>query len=134
MSLLEFNWHPSDRQLKQFGVISLVALPLLGWSWGGRLPFVVSTSLGIFLGASGFLFPALLRPFFVGIMALVTPIGIVVGELALLLIYFGVFLPLAVVFKVVKRDSLDRTLDPACESYWQKRKSTSSVSRYFRQS
>ena len=34
MRLIEFDWNPTDRQLRQFGVIALVVLPALGWLWG----------------------------------------------------------------------------------------------------
>ena len=36
MKLVEINWNPTDRQLRQFGMIALVALPALGWLWSGR--------------------------------------------------------------------------------------------------
>ena len=34
MSLIEINWSPSLKQLRQFGVLCLVALPLLGLALG----------------------------------------------------------------------------------------------------
>ena len=40
MKLIEINWQPTDRQLRQFGVICLVALPALGWLWGGGTTIV----------------------------------------------------------------------------------------------
>lgn len=31
MRLVQMDWHPQDRQLRQFGIICLLALPLVGW-------------------------------------------------------------------------------------------------------
>ena len=34
MSLIQTNWKPDAVQLRQFGVICFIALPLVGWFWG----------------------------------------------------------------------------------------------------
>src|SRR4051812_37974508 len=102
--LVEINWRPSDRQLRQFGVISLFALPLAGWLVMGRpvafaeAPIarnvlVTLAALGAVAATLGLLRPQMLRPVFVGACLVSFPIGLVAGELTMLLIYFGVFLP-----------------------------------------
>jgi hypothetical protein len=35
MKLVEINWKPSDRQLRQFGWMALAGLPLAGWLFTG---------------------------------------------------------------------------------------------------
>jgi hypothetical protein len=57
-----------------------------------------------------------------------------VGELAMLLIYFGVFLPIGLLFRAAGRDALQRRFDPSQNSYWQAKKQPHDIASYFRQS
>jgi hypothetical protein len=58
----------------------------------------------------------------------------VVGELLLVVIYFGVFTPVALFFKLIRRDALARDFDPAASSYWTCKAQPADVQQYFRQS
>ena len=78
--------------------------------------------------------PQTLRPLFIGLSLITIPIGAVVGELALLLIFFGLFLPLGLVFRLMGRDPLERTLDRSAATYWRRKKQPDSAARYYRQS
>ncbi len=155
MKLIEMNWQPARRQLRQFGLISLVALPLLGWiftsetrlgAWlfslgktplvwdAGNLPVIsVLGGLGLLLGVAGLLKPSLLRPVFVGVSLLAFPIGLVVSFLVVMLIFYGVFTPVSLLFRLMGRDALERGIDRNCRSYWQEKKQPSSVKRYYNQ-
>jgi hypothetical protein len=135
MRLVEINWQPSDRQLRQFGGICLVALPAIAWLWGASVNAVgMLAILGALLAATGMLFPATLKPVFVGLMLVALPIGLVVGELAMLLIYFAVFLPFGLAFRVARRDALQRRINREQETYWQPKKRASNAAAYYRQS
>ncbi len=134
MKLVEMNWNPTDRQLRQFGVITLVALPGLGWLWGGSPTTIgVLAAVGAVLAAVGLLFPQGLKPVFVGLSLLTSPIGIVVGEMAMILIYFSTFLPMAILFRLMKRDRLQRKLDRQAETYWQPKQQPAGPRSYYRQ-
>jgi hypothetical protein len=135
MPLFELNRRPTPRQLRQFGLVCLVALPLAGWLWGGgQMTIGVLAGIGLALAACGLAVPRALLPVFVGISVITIPIGLVAGELALLLIYFGLFLPLGLVFRLLGRDPLERTLDRSAATYWRSRKQPESAARYYRQS
>lgn len=135
MKLIEFNWHPSDRQLRQFGAIGLIALPAVGWIWGASSTVVaILACIGLALSFSGLLLPQLLKPVFLALTIVATPIGIVIGELALVLIYFGVLLPIGFAFRLVKRDALQLNLDRRRTTYWETKKQPATVESYFRQS
>ena len=134
MKLIEMNWEPTDRQLKQFGVIALVALPALGWLWSGNLTAIcVLAGIGAFLAVLGLLVPRSLKPIFVALSVLCIPIGIVVGELAMLMIYYGLFLPMAILFRLMNRDRLERKFDRQAETYWKPKQQPSGPASYFRQ-
>ena len=135
MKLIEINWHPSGRQLRQFGIICLVVLPLLGWLWGGSV-LVVSLLgvIGLGLAFAGIVFPKALLPVFVALTVVTAPIGMVIGELAMLMIYFGVFLPMGLLFRFSRRDALQLKLNRNSRTYWQPKKQPRGAESYYRQS
>lgn len=134
MSLVHINWNPESRQLKQFGWLSLVLLPLVAWIWGATLPWIgIVAGIGGLLALLGSISPAFLKPIFVGLSLVLMPIGLVVGEVMLVLIFFLIFLPMGLVFRMMGRDRLQRKLDRSATTYWQKKASPDKLERYFRQ-
>jgi hypothetical protein len=129
------NWHPDVRQLRQFGLIALVVLPLLGWWWGGGNAAVVggTAAAGAGFGLLALVRPHWLRPVFVGLSLAVWPIGVVVGELALLVIYLGVVTPLGVFLRCSGRDALARRFDRQAASYWQEKRRPAGPQSYRKQ-
>lgn len=135
MKLIEINWHPTDRQLRQFGVICMFALPAVAWLWGGGTTIVITLALaGTVLALTGLAAPAILKPVFLALTILATPIGMVVGELAMLIIYFGIFLPFGLISRITRRDSLQLRLDRGKDSYWEAKKQPTNIASYYRQS
>ena len=135
MPLVEANWNPSHRQLKQFGVLCAVALPLIGWFWSATPSLLGGLAIaGIIIAVLAFIQPKAISPLFVGLTLLTLPIGLVVGELALILIYAGVFLPIGITFKLMRRDRLQIRLERDSATYWQKKPKPKSVASYYRQS
>ncbi len=135
MALFKINTQPTDRQLRQFGVICAGALPLMVWVWTrSQMATALGAIVGFCVTLTGLVTPRLLKPVFVGLIFVTMPLGLVVGELILLLIFFCVFLPMAVVFKIMGRDALQRKLTPDVASFWQRRVPPSSVRKYYHQS
>ncbi|NUQ61746.1 MAG: hypothetical protein HUU20_04610 [Pirellulales bacterium] len=134
MKLVEMNWNPTARQLRQFGLIALVALPALGWLWGGGLPVVAAlTVVGGVMALLGLAYPRSLAPAFVALSLAAIPIGIVVGELALALVYFGLMMPIGLAMRLLGRDGLERKFRPEAATYWQPKKPPQGPESYLRQ-
>jgi hypothetical protein len=145
MKLIEINWQPTDRQLKQFGWIALVALPLATWlvtkrphpsTWSATYLAVFSAMmlLGVLAAVLALVKPRALKHVFVGACVVAFPIGLVISQVVMMLIYFFVFLPVAVWFRIIGRDALHRRFEPDAQTYWQDKFQPSDVRRYFRQS
>lgn len=133
MSLIEIIWSPTSRQIRQFGGLCLMALPLLGWLWRANpAAIAVLTAAGGAIAAAAWRKPQLVRPLFVGLILIAAPIGMVVGELALLLIYFTIFLPIGLVFRIVRRDALQLRIDRSAETYWQPKAEPEKAASYYR--
>lgn len=135
MKLIEINWQPTDRQLRQFGMVCFLALPTIAWFWGGSTPIIAMLAvIGLLCATAGVLYPQALKPFFLALTLVATPIGIVIGELVMLTIYFGVFLPLSLLFRISQRDSLGLLIVRNQDSYWEVKKKPRDVASYYRQS
>jgi hypothetical protein len=133
MKLIEMNWDPTEPQLQQFGVFSLVGLPTIGWMWGAS-PTVWTSLLGagIVLAALGLFAPKTLKPVFVGLSVVTIPIGLVVSEITLFLMYCLVFLPIGMLFRLTHRDSL-RLKPISVETHWVEKPQPRNVASYYRQ-
>jgi polyferredoxin len=135
MSLIEIQWKPADRQVRQFAAICCVGLPFIGWWWEASTTWIFG--LGIFgtvLMAISWLQPQFVKPLFVACTLITAPIGLVVGELAIFLIYATVLCPLGILFRIIGRDALQRSIDRDRASYWQEKRQPKSVASYYRQS
>lgn len=143
--LVKISWNPSDRQLGQFGACALAGLPLLGWLALGRTApanwsaidlaaFSVFAAVGLLGGLLAWLSPRSLRIAFIAAMLITLPIGVVLGELLLLAVYFGIFTPVGLIFRLIGRDALLRRLDAGAASYWAPKAQAANAEQYFRQS
>jgi hypothetical protein len=143
--LAKISWQPSDKQLRQFGFWALVLLPLLGWfavgrtapaewSAGDTATFGVFTAAALLGGLLALLSPRLLRLPFLAATLITLPIGLVLGEVLLLTIFFGLFTPVALFFRLIGRDVLLRRIDASAESYWMPKAQAAGPEQYFRQS
>ncbi|MCA9035827.1 MAG: hypothetical protein KDA91_11895 [Planctomycetaceae bacterium] len=133
--MISFNWSPTERQLRQFGGVAVVALPALAWLWTRDVPTVQwSLIAGATLCSAGFVKPQLLKPVFIGLSLLFFPVGIVVSEIALIMMFFCVLTPVALFFRLTGRDVLHRKIDRSAESYFSAVQPTTDLKRYYRQS
>ena len=135
MALIETNWNPTSRQLRQFGGLCFMALPLLAWIWSGNLTVIATfAGAGLLIGIVAGVYPKGILPLYVGLMLITAPIGMVVGELAMYLIYMTVFLPIGMYFRLVSRDRLRLKHNRQAGSYWQPKRQPKSIASYYRQS
>jgi hypothetical protein len=147
MALVQLNWRPVPRTLRQFGGIALLAFGLLGvvaW-WRGTLlglPLApttaeaVGSALLILGGASGLLAaiaPRAVLPLYLAMSVVTAPIGFLLSHVLLFLLFFGLFTPLGVVMRLFGCDPMRLARHAAGETYWAKRRGAPSPARYFHQ-
>lgn len=132
--MIRINWNASPKVLRQFGWIACFASAILTLKWSNDY----ATRLGVIgtvllLACLGTWKPNINKPLFLGLTILTMPIGIVVGEIVLLLIYFGQLLPISIVFRLVGRDALRLRVKRTGESYWSSVKTKRTAKEYFHQ-
>jgi hypothetical protein len=134
MKLVEMNWSPSSRELRQFGLIALVAFPFLGWLWGaGPVLLTILAIAGCILALIGLAIPSALKPIYLALCLITLPIGMIVGEVMMAVMFYGVFLPIGLVFRLLGRDALELRLDRQAQTYWAPKKKALSAESYFQQ-
>ncbi|MCP4172616.1 MAG: hypothetical protein GY758_17790 [Fuerstiella sp.] len=134
MALVEINWKPSDRQLRQFGGIAVVALPLLAMIWRASTPVIgTMAGIGAVVGVVSFLVPKAVKPLFIGLSVAAIPFGFAMAEVILISVFLFVFVPMGCLFRLMRRDAL-KLQKAETDSYWQTKRQPRNAASYFRQS
>lgn len=138
MSLVEINWNPGRKELRNFGIIALavtaVASAVLCFFVEAEIQWVVLPPLiGIIILVVCLVSGKLGRLIYLAMSLAALPIGLVISVALLAAFYFLLLTPVAVVFRLFGRDLLNRRFEPDAGSYWIKRSEPEAVERYFRQ-
>jgi hypothetical protein len=136
--VLEINWNPSRRDLRQFGAIWLPAFAVLfgvivGYRSGAWNTATALWILALVSAALGLAKPEWLKPLFVGWMIAAYPIGWTVSHLVLGAAYYGLFTLVAIIMRVFRYDPLNRTRSRSSETYWADHEQRTEPGAYFRQ-
>jgi hypothetical protein len=134
----DIPFNPPPATLRWFGVLGALVLVVLA----GRRFFahddatfaLVLLGLAIAVATVGLVVPAVLRPVFVGWMVVIYPISWVTSRLLLACVFYCLFTPLGLFFKLLGRDALARRLRADQDSYWAAKPAAADVRSYFRQS
>ncbi len=128
---------PSRKILRQFAGAWLVFF--LAWAAHqglakGRLQFGLALAvMAVGVGLVGLIRPGAVRWLFVGWMVLAFPIGWLISQLTLLVMFYGMLTPIALFFRLTGRDALCRKPTPGVASYWTAKPQPRDMRRYFRQ-
>ncbi len=123
--------------LRQFAGASLVFFGLLAahQTWARSRPALglVLAGVGLAVGTVGLLWPRAVRWLFVGWMALAFPIGWLISQITLVVLFYGLFTPVALFFRLRARDLLRRKAPSGQATFWVERGPSQDLHRYFRQ-
>src|SRR5207244_9214772 len=103
-----------------FGIIGCIAAWKSGAFHGSgkwTAPFVI-WAMAVGIGIIGTIAPKLVRPIYVGWMAVGFPIGYVMGHILFGVLYFRVFTPVAIFFRLIGRDKMQRKFDKQAKTHW----------------
>ena len=128
---------PTARALRQFAGAWLILFLAAGvHRYVVRGQHQVGIAVGgvaIVIGLLGLIRPAAMRWLFVGATVLAFPIGWVVSQIMLAVMYYGIITPLAVWFRIRGRDLLSRKPAPNRPSFWTPKHTPEDMGSYFRQ-
>jgi hypothetical protein len=135
MHWTDIQLSPSDRTLRQFSGLWLLCFAALA-AWQGLAHHrPIATALlgaaGLLPGVTGLLSPQRIRPLYVSCTVLTFPAGWLTSTLLLAGLYYGVFLPLGLAFRLFGRDALGLRRRPGRATYWTARPAADDPRRYF---
>ncbi len=135
MQWSDIDFNPSQRTLRQFGGLSLFVFGAMAGYQGivrhHPIAAAVCGTLALAIGVPGLIKPSLIRHVFVGATILTFPIGWIVSKIILGCMFYGLFTPIALLFRMIGRDSLSLRPHPAAATYWVPKARTTDPSRYF---
>jgi hypothetical protein len=137
MQWSDVQFDPTAKTLRQFGGIWLVFFGGIafyqGLYRGHETAGMILGGLALIGGLLGLVAPNALKPIYVAWMVLAFPIGWTISLLMLGLMYYGLFTPIALVFRLIGRDALERTRRPEVATYWAPKATPTDPRRYFKQ-
>jgi hypothetical protein len=134
MTWSEIPWRPTTRTLRQFAVLWLLFVGLLAWrfgfqrgdaTWGG----VLAATAGL-VGVGGLVWPLLVRPLFLALTVVTLPLGWILSRLLLAILFYGLFTPIGLVFRLFGRDALQLRQPTNGTTYWQPKVTADDPRRY----
>ena len=136
MALLQINWKPNRRELRQFAALWVGFFGLIGvyclWGKGASTAAVVFWAISV-VGVVGWFVPSFIHPLYAVWMALAMPIGWTISHLLLLAMYYLVFTPIGLMMRACGYDPLERRLDRTAKSYWRDLEQNTGFNQYFKQ-
>jgi hypothetical protein len=144
--LVEINFRPDERILRQFGWIALGGFGLLALcarnEWlvfrhglgAAREPVAFALlGLGALSALFSLVFPKANAPLFVGLSVVAFPIGFVFSYLIMATLFYVVIAPVGLVMRVFGVDPMDRRLLPKAATYWVDARAPRAKADYFKQ-
>ena len=137
MQWADIPFAPSERTLRQFAATGCAAgagfAVWYGFGQGNLTAAIACASAAAALGLIGLVRPRLLRPVFVGWMVVAFPVGWVVSSVLLAALYYGLFTPVGLLFRLAGRDRLALRRPAGRASYWEPKPEVTDLRRYYQQ-
>jgi len=137
MRFADIPFNPSRKMLRIFAVAWLVLFVALAYKQyfiaGHPNAGMVLGIVALLVGIPGWIHPPSVRWVFVSAIVLTFPIGWVVSQLMLALLFYLVVTPAALLFRLKGRDLLARRPAPGRSTFWTSKNTPQDVRSYFRQ-
>ena len=137
MTWSDITFEPTPKALRQFAGGWLVVFLAFGahqyWRLAHHQAGLVLGLIAIVVGVPGLIRPAVLRWLFVAAMVLAFPMGWLISQLMLSLMFYGIVTPIALFFRIRGRDLLSRKPAPNKPTFWTPKQTPQDVRSYFRQ-
>ena len=137
MQWSDISFDPARKTLRQFAGLCLVVFGAMAlWEAFGRGHTRVASIfalLALTIGPLGLVRPEWIRWIYVGWMVLALPVGWTVSQMVLALLFYALFTPIGIIFKLLGRDPLHRARQLEVASYWSPKETPADLQRYFKQ-
>ena len=137
MQWSDIQFRPPLKTLRQFAGLWLAFFGgLAAWQGiflgRGTLGMVLA-ALALSAGLLGLVWPWIIAAGLCGWMVLAFPIGWTVSQAMLAIMFYGLFTPIGLLFRLIGRDPLQLTRRQGLETYWSPKPPANDPRRYFKQ-
>ena len=144
--MVEINFSPDERTLRQFGWIALGGFGLMALlAWNGWLVFskvpeewrhtvtYTFAALGGISALFSLVFPRANAPLFVGLSVVAFPIGFVLSYVIMATLFYAIIAPVGFIMRLFGMDPMDRRFLPNAKTYWLDARPQRAKADYFKQ-
>ncbi len=134
--MLDLNLHPRTKVLRQFALVWLLLFLALGCYNLSRAGYKTQGTILLIIalpGMVGLIWPIVIRPIYQLAVLVTFPIGWMVSQTVLILMFYGILTPLGLVLRCVRSDPLTRKKQANSTTYWSDKPQPSDLRSYFRQ-
>lgn len=135
----QVNWKPGTAERRKFALSLIVGFPVLALvlflirgAPAGPVALWLA-GIGVATGVVLWIAPAIARPFYVVWYGISCCIGLVVGNVVLMIFYYVGMTGIGLLVRLFKRSAITKRFDKAAPTYWQKAEPTLDSKRYYRQ-
>ena len=136
MQWAEVTARPSTRTLRQFGALFLIVFTVAAgvrvWRGDTGTLTIAMAAAGVVVGLVGLVWPNAIRYVYTGWMIAAFPIGWTISRVIVTLLFYVVFTPFALVFRLFGRDAL-RLRRRTVSTYWTETTGTEPPESYYAQ-
>lgn len=136
MQWSEVTARPSPRTLRQFAALFLIVFAVVAglrvWRGDTGTATIVIAVIGVVIGLLGLVRPDAIRYVYTGWMIAAFPIGWTISRVIVTLLFYVVFTPFALVFRLIGRDALRRRQHTRT-TYWMETNAAEPPESYYGQ-
>ena len=135
-TMTAIDWKPDNAKLRQFGYIAIAGFGFIGYLLHANSLTTASYvvwALAILCPILSTVWPTGNRPIYLIMSAIGLVVGTIVGTILLGAFFLLVITPIALLFKLKKRDALRLAFDRHSETYWIDRPAPRPPADYYRQ-
>ena len=137
MQWSDIPFHPPRKMLREFAGLWIVFFGGTAlWQWlarGHPMAGLILGMLALTVGPVGLVRPGWMRPIYVTWMVLAFPIGWTLSQVILGVLFYGLFTPIGLAFRLAGRDPLTLRRSPERVTYWTSKPAPATPRRYFQQ-
>jgi hypothetical protein len=141
--LKDIDWSPDHAKRREFAISLMIGFPcvaLFGLALGYLKNGAWNTSFALMLGGTGasigllfFIAPAIVRPFYIGWYVIVGCIGLIVGNILIALVFYGLVSSIGLMRRRLRGTAIRKGVDRDAQSYWIDADPSPPPERYYRQ-
>lgn len=138
MALVEINWNPDSKDLRNFGrigvIASVVIATLLHLIKGLTIKWCfVIFFVGIAIFICSVISIKATKWIYLVLTSMAFPIGTVISFVVMAIFYYVLLMSVGIIFRLIGYDPMRRKFDPNAESYWVRHRPCDDIKYYFHQ-